>query len=171
MKDNFHITKFLCRFFLNFYKKLFLKAGFKSDAEYNNDDDDEAKCLADLKEKWQNLKDMGAVEEGIEMSNFLHVDEDIVITEYSTEHDILQSITKCNEDITVSDEDDNEEVIKKPSKEEMLTAFETIRRGFQFQEHVTDDVFQSSQKCENFYEKCLLYNKPVQSSITDFFAP
>ena len=58
---------------------------------------------------------MGVVEEGIEMSNSLHIVEDIVIAEHFIEHDILQSITKCN-DITVSDEDDNEEVIKKPSK-------------------------------------------------------
>jgi len=35
-------------------------------------------------------------------------------------------------------------------------------------EYVTDNEFQSSQKCENFYEKFSLYDKPVQSIITDF---
>ena len=44
------------------------------------------------------------------------------MTEYSTELDILQSIKNNNEDNSVSDEEDNEDVIKKPSKEEILTA-------------------------------------------------
>ena len=40
----------------------------------------------------------------------------------------------------------------------MLAAFDTVRRGLVFQENVTDDMFQSLQKCENFYENCVLYN-------------
>ena len=53
---------------------------------------------------------MGTVEKGIELCSFFHVDEDIVTAEYPTENDILQSVKRFNEDITVSDEDDNEEV-------------------------------------------------------------
>ncbi|GBM58278.1 hypothetical protein AVEN_220196-2 [Araneus ventricosus] len=41
-------------------KNCFVKGSFIRGAEY----DDESNCLADLKEKCQHLKDMGAVEEG-----------------------------------------------------------------------------------------------------------
>jgi len=53
---------------------------------------------------------MGVVEKARELGSFLHVDEDMVTAEYSTEYNILQSLKTFNEDITVSDEDDNEEV-------------------------------------------------------------
>ena len=51
----------------------------------------------------------------------------------------------------------------------MLAVFDTEQRGLEFQENVADDIFQSLQKCEHFYENCVLYNKSVQSRITDFF--
>ena len=42
--------------------------------------------LAGLKEKWQHLKDMGAIEED---SEFFHTDKDIWIADYPTKYDIL----------------------------------------------------------------------------------
>jgi len=54
-----------------------LKASFKSDAEF----DDESRCLKDLQEKRWHLKDMGAVEKGIELCSFLHNDVDIAAAE------------------------------------------------------------------------------------------
>lgn len=42
-------------------------------------------------------------------ANFLHIDENIAITQYPTEYDILQNVTVRNEDNTVSDQTDNEE--------------------------------------------------------------
>ena len=68
-------------------------------------------------------KDMGGVEEDIEVSNFLNVDEDIVIAEYPTDNDILQRTMNCSEETTVSDEDDNEEAIKQPLQVEIIKAF------------------------------------------------
>lgn len=59
--------------------------------------------MAYLKEKWQYLKDIGAVGEGT------------VIAKYSTEHDIVQSVIKYNEGTIMSDEYDNEEVVSKTS--------------------------------------------------------
>jgi len=46
---------------------------------------------------------------------------------------------------SVSDENHNEEVIIKASQEEMIVAFDTIRRGSELQENIIDDVFQSLQ--------------------------
>jgi len=68
----------------------------------------------------------------------------------------------------VSNENDNEEVNKKLLQEEMLVAFDKIRRGLELQENITDDLFQSLLKCEHLYENYVLYNKPVQSRTTDF---
>jgi len=39
-------------------KNCVVKASFKSDAEY---DDDESSCLTDLQDKWQHLINIGAV--------------------------------------------------------------------------------------------------------------
>lgn len=50
-------------------KKCFVKIGFKSDAEYN-DNVDESNFLTNSKEIWQHLRDMGAVEECIELFIF-----------------------------------------------------------------------------------------------------
>lgn len=64
---------------------------------------------------------MLAAEEISELSIFFH-DEDIGIAQYPTEHDILQSVTKCIADSIVKDENDNEEDIKNLHKK--LTAFD-----------------------------------------------
>ena len=70
----------------------------------------------------------------------------------------------------MSDEDNNNrEVIIKPSQEELLAAFNAMWKGWEFQENVAEDGFQSLQKCEYFYENYVLYNKPVQGGITDSF--
>jgi len=61
--------------------------------------------------------------------SFLYVDEDIVKAEYPSEYDILQNMKKINENTTVSDEDNNGEVIIKPSQEELLAAFNAMRKG------------------------------------------
>ena len=61
--------------------------------------------------------------------SFLYVDEDIVKAEYPSEYDILQNMKKINENTTMSDEDNNGDVIIKSSQEELLAAFTAMRRG------------------------------------------
>lgn len=50
-----------------------------------------------------------------------------MIVEYHMKHHVFYKVSmKYNENTAVSDRDDDEEVIKKPSQEEMLTAFDTM---------------------------------------------
>lgn len=47
---------------------------------------------------------------------------------------------------------DGEEVLK-PSKAELVAAFQTIRRGLKMIENVPHDVFHAFNECEHFYER------------------
>ena len=63
----------------------------------------------------------------------------------------------CSEETTMNDEDDNEETIKQPSQEVMLKALRYNKKGLHSQESATDEVFQSLQNFEHFYEQCVFY--------------
>lgn len=79
---------------------------------------------------------MEAVEEGIELSNFLRVNENIVIAEYLTEQEILQSVTNWgNEGTTVGDEDDNEVIVKILHKKKCYQNLIQYERGCRWKKY------------------------------------
>ncbi|GFU49456.1 uncharacterized protein NPIL_54621 [Nephila pilipes] len=57
----------------------------------------------------------------------------------------------CNEDEDENENDDNAE-INKPSYDEMINSFETIRRGLQCEENTPEGIFGALQRCEVYYE-------------------
>nr|XP_042907454.1 tigger transposable element-derived protein 4-like [Parasteatoda tepidariorum] len=83
-----------------------------------------------------------------------------------TDRTIRNSFAKggyCEED--EEDEDGNDEEVSKPSYDEMLKSFETIRRGLQFEENTPEGIFGALQKCKTYYEKKHFY-KPCPMDVS-----
>lgn len=68
------------------------------------------------------------------------------------------------------DEDDEDEEITETSYDEMLKAFETIRRGLQFEENTPEGVFSALQRCETHYEKKHFFKRKTQTKLTHFLS-
>lgn len=101
-------------------KNCFIKAGFaeKTTEKAAND-------LPDINACWNELQSTRAINDNINLTDYLAIDEDLIATEYPTNNDIIDSIKDRKHQ-----EDDAEEPERpKPSKFEMLTAVETIRHG------------------------------------------
>lgn len=97
---------------------------------------------------------------------FLSVDEETEVATYPADDGIINSITN----IETENDDDAEQLevdVLKPSKREIIIGSETIHRGLQFSENVSDDIFQSLNKCESFYEKSA--TNFVQQDIQNYF--
>lgn len=138
----------------------FIKAGFSENTVV-----EEISALPQLEDCWNQLQSTDAIDQDISLDEFLSVDEDVIVAEYPTDDDILSSL-KDTEDL--GDDNEAEEIeVPKPSKKEMMAAFETIRRGIQSEENVPDDIFQSLNKCEQFYEESA--SNLVQKDIRNYF--
>jgi hypothetical protein len=146
----------------------FSTAGFSSDS-VGWDEEDELQ-LSELKKEWARLRDCNQISEGIELEDYLEIDKEVEIAEYPTDADILDSVTNGDNAVIENEEDDENETdsVVKPSEDNMLSAFETIRRGLQFCENVPDNIFESLNKCESFYEHQTFFKCSVQRKITDF---
>ncbi|GFS85762.1 uncharacterized protein NPIL_30291 [Nephila pilipes] len=90
-----------------------------------------------------------------------------------TETDILNSVTNknstsmdCNED--ENENDDNAE-INKPSYDEMINSFETIRRSLQCEENTPEGIFGALQRCEVYYETKHFFKQKTQEKINKFY--
>ncbi|GFS65440.1 uncharacterized protein NPIL_76111 [Nephila pilipes] len=88
---------------------------------------------------------------------FLH-DSEAETSGSLTESDILNSVTNknstamdCNEHEDKNKNNDNAE-INKPSYDEMINSFDTIRRGLQSEENTPEGNFGALQKREVYYE-------------------
>lgn len=149
-------------------KNCFGKAGFTCDLSSWEDEDNVQ--LSELRKMWGQLKVSGNVSDQIELDEFLNVDEDVLVTEYPDDKDILETVREENEtNETEIDEDEDETVIQNPSEIAMVNAFETLRCGFQCQENVPDTIFNALNKCEAFYENKMFFKCTQQSKITSFF--
>lgn len=151
-------------------KNCFSKAGFKNTPSAS--DCEEELPLSELKETWGKLKEYGTICEDAKLEEYLEIDNNMCIAELPNDDDILESVRNNNEVEKVDDEENEEvenECVLKPSHNDMINAFETIRHGFQFQENVPDDIFNSLHRCESFFEKNESASK-VQQKITDYFS-
>ncbi|GBM60793.1 hypothetical protein AVEN_125456-1 [Araneus ventricosus] len=92
--------------------------------------------------------------------DFLSLDSKVEPSETLTELDILDSVKNknniamnCDEDEDDEDGDDHDTEINKPSYDEMLKSFETIRRGLQFEENMPEGGFGALERCKTYYER------------------
>ncbi|GBN70612.1 hypothetical protein AVEN_71786-1 [Araneus ventricosus] len=145
------------------------KRGDFSNQTDDSDSDDEDAILADMKEKWKAVEGNGRITDDATLPDILEVDAELLTASYPTDEEILKSLMDNNKGQENGNYSENEDVIQpKPHRTEMLQSFETVKRGFQMEEHVSDSIFSSLIKCENFYEN-LTSRNAKQCKITEFF--
>ncbi|GBM33045.1 Tigger transposable element-derived protein 4 [Araneus ventricosus] len=88
------------------------------------------------------------INDDVLIDDFLSLDSEAETSETLTELDILNSVKNknntamnCDEDEDDEDGNDHDAEINKPSYDEMLKSFETIRRGLQFEENTPEGDF------------------------------
>ncbi|KAK9751721.1 hypothetical protein QE152_g4790 [Popillia japonica] len=99
-------------------KNCYIKAGFSEKSVVK-----EVSTLPYMEDCWNQLQSTGAINDEVSLNEFLYVDEDVIVAQYPTD-DILNSL-KASEN---QEEDDEAEEIQipRPSKMEMIAAFETF---------------------------------------------
>lgn len=145
----------------------FKKAGFSKNVSNWEDEDDIA--ISDLKKRWEELKQKGMIDEGVDLVDYVTVDEDLQQSDLPSEDDIIEEVINKSEVNLEEDDEDDEVLVRKPSEKEVFAAFETIRRALHFEDGVSERQFNCLNECETFYENRTLFKRRVQSKITDFF--
>ncbi|GBN98305.1 hypothetical protein AVEN_154488-1 [Araneus ventricosus] len=115
----------------------FAKAGFFVSSENSASTEDEDSIpLEELNRMWIQLREKEEINYDLLIDDFLSRDYEAETSETLTELDILDSVKNKNNAAMNCDEDedgnDHDAEINKPSYNEMLKSFETIRRGLQF---------------------------------------
>lgn len=151
----------------------FSKAGFNSVT--HEEDSEDNMTLSELKKQWDFLKSSGNVADDVPLEDFICVDEDVAVSNFPDDEDILQNVQMTNSNELLKDDDDDcdddcdEPEEKNPTDHEVLQAFKIIRRGFQLKDGVPDNIFDCLNKCETFIERDVLFKRKVQQKITHFF--
>ncbi|GBN82609.1 hypothetical protein AVEN_23499-1 [Araneus ventricosus] len=103
------------------------------------------------------LREKEEINDDMLIDDFLSLDSEAETSETPTELDILDSVKNKNNTAMNCEEDedgnDHDAEMNKPSHDEMLKSFETIRRGLQFEENTPEGVFGALQRCETYYEE------------------
>ncbi|GBL67487.1 hypothetical protein AVEN_206269-1 [Araneus ventricosus] len=106
------------------------------------------------------------------IDDFLSLDSEVETSEKPTEFDISDSVKNKNNTAMNCEEDedgnDHDAEMNKPSHDEMLKSFETIRRGLQFEENTPEGVFGALQRCETYYERKHFFKQETRIKLTDF---
>ncbi|GBN69306.1 hypothetical protein AVEN_176639-1 [Araneus ventricosus] len=151
----------------------FVKAEFfvSNDNSASTEDEDDIP-LEELKKMWIQLREQEEVNDDVLIDDFLSLDSEAETSETLTELDILDSVKNKNNTAMNCDEEngnDHGAEINKPSYDEMLKSFKTIRRGLQFEENTPEGVFGALQRCETGYYVLGLqfYNSKQQISKKD----
>ncbi|GBM64558.1 hypothetical protein AVEN_232736-1 [Araneus ventricosus] len=123
--------------------------------------------LEELKKMWIQLREKEEINDDVLIDDFLSLDSEAETSETLTELDILDSVKNkndtemnCNED----DGNDRDAEINKPSYDEMLKSFETIRRGLQFEENTLEGVFGALQRCKTYYERKHFFKQKLKQN-------
>ncbi|GFT74404.1 uncharacterized protein NPIL_283071 [Nephila pilipes] len=129
-----------------------------------------------MKKIWMQLKGKQEVTDSVLLEDFLFLDSEAETSGSLAESDILNSVSNknstaldCNEDEDESENDDNAE-INKPSYDEMINSFETIRCGLQCEENAPGRVFGALQRCVVYYETKHFFKQKTQTKLTDFMS-
>lgn len=92
-----------------------------------------------MKEIWIQLREKEEIVDDVLIDDYLSLDFEVETSERLSESDILDieknknsTAMNCDEDEDDENGNDHDAEIKKPSYDEMLKSFETIRRGLQF---------------------------------------
>ncbi|GBM91204.1 hypothetical protein AVEN_4238-1 [Araneus ventricosus] len=153
----------------------FAKAGFFVSNENSASTEDEDDIfLEELKKMWIQLREREEINDDVLIDDFLSLDSEAETSETLTELEILDSVKIKNNTAMNCDDDedtnDHDAEIKKPSYDEMLKSFETIRRGLQFEENTPEGVFGALQRCETYYERKHFFKQKTQTKLTDFIS-
>ncbi|GBN10323.1 hypothetical protein AVEN_266763-1 [Araneus ventricosus] len=126
---------------------------------------------------WIQLREKEEINDDVLIDDFLSLDSEAETSETLTELDILDSVKNknntamnCDEDEDDKDGNDHDAEIKKPSYDEMLKSFETIRRGLQLEENMPEGGFGALQRCETYYERKHFFKQKTQTKVTDFIS-
>lgn len=102
--------------------------------------------------------------ENVSLDTYLEIDSNLLTTHYSTDEDILRSVSN------IADEETSEEseIVQQPSHKQVLQAFETLQNYFMSQEQTSDKTYMFINKIQKSYEHIRAANIR-QQLITDFF--
>ncbi|GBO38809.1 hypothetical protein AVEN_202685-1 [Araneus ventricosus] len=118
------------------------------------------------------LREKEEINDDMLIDDFLSLDSEAEISETPTELDISDSVKNKNNTAMNCEEDedgnDHDAEMNKPSHDEMLKSFETIRRGLQFEENTPEGVFGALQRCETYYERKHFFKQETRIKLTDF---
>ncbi|GBN88349.1 hypothetical protein AVEN_259636-1 [Araneus ventricosus] len=123
----------------------FAKTGFfVSNENSASTEDEEDIPLEELKKIWIQLREKEEINDEVLIYGFLSLDSEAETSETLTELDILGSVKNKNNTAMNCDEDedgnDHDAETNKPSYDEILKSFETIRRRLQFEENKPEAV-------------------------------
>lgn len=167
----------------------FKKAGFGQYAEWEDEDEiplifiserlnvrseDEMQLQSEL-EAWTNLKSMP---ETVSFEDYIHVDDDIITSEFPTDEDIVERHRSESEPINInvdnseSDDDglENDDVQQRPSNDLVVNSFRILRLYLNTNEHTTDSLYNGLNEIEALFEN-ETRRTARQSHITDYFTP
>lgn len=144
----------------------FRKAGFllpKPIADEVNQENEEIEP-----EEWKKFQKCFSLD--LDFDTFVDIDENLAITEYLSESDILQAINTNDGDSDQEEENNEEETVSNnpPTALQVLAAAETVRSYIQAQSGVDDGIFSTLNVLENFLDKKTIENMK-QKKVTDFF--
>lgn len=127
-------------------------------------------------EAWNNIKNT----EGGSFNDFMHVDDDIITSEFPTDEDIVELYRSESKSVELDDQDDSENGLEEddsektpqqtPSNEMVANSLSVLRSYLKANEDTTDTLYHGLNNIEVFFET---HNKKKQpdSQITDFSQP
>ncbi|GBN63821.1 hypothetical protein AVEN_112965-1 [Araneus ventricosus] len=119
------------------------------------------------------LREKEEINDDVLIDDFLSFDSEAETSETLIELPILDSVRNKNNTSMNCDEEedgnDHDTEINKPSYDEMLKSFETIRSGLQFEENSPEGAFDALQRCEMNYERNF-YKQKTQTKLTYFIS-
>lgn len=126
---------------------------------------------------WIKLRKKDEINDNVLIEDFLTIDSEVETSETLIELYILDSVKNnnnsamnCEENEHDEDGKDHGDKINKPSYDEMLKSFETIRRELQLEENTSEGIFDTFQGCETHYKTKRFFKQKNSENINDYFS-
>ncbi|GBM71582.1 hypothetical protein AVEN_76338-1 [Araneus ventricosus] len=126
---------------------------------------------------WIQLRKKEEINDDVLIDDFLSLDSETETSETLIELNIFVSVKNknntamnCDEDVDDEDGNNHDAEINKPSYDEMLKSFETIRRGLQFEGNTPEGDFGALQRRETYYEIKHLFKQKTQTKLINFIS-